>query len=124
MTCQSSQFIQPRVLVVDSDPGVLKMLSLALQRESVSVETAASESAALALCHCQDFQALLFGLGEERVAPLLAEFGESRPAPRILVMANELHPRPCAYPVLSKPFGLAELRRKLGEIIRVAALAG
>ncbi|MBS2036466.1 hypothetical protein JST97_15855 [bacterium] len=124
MTCQFFQFAPPKVLVVDPDPGVLRMMELALQRSFMFVRTAESESAALAMWQGQDFEVMVIGLSQQRALEMLDRLDKNRPLPAILMMLDGSQPPLSRFAALEKPFRLEDLRsgvRALAEQFRTSS---
>ena len=127
MSCQFFQFAQPKVLVVDTDPGVLRMMKLALQRSSMTVSTAESVSAALALCQGQGYEVMVIGLPQQQTLELLERLDQNKPQPAILMMLDGSPPPVTGFAALDKPFRLEELRsgvRALAEQFRTSSGPG
>src|SRR6266478_2030706 len=84
--------IQPRVLIVDDDPALLRALpeALRLRMSEVTVDTADSAPAALSLINTHDYHAIVTDIkmpGMDGLA-LLTEIRNRRPDTPILIITG------------------------------------
>jgi len=104
----------PRILIVDDEPGIRKLLDAAFKREGYEVRVAANGPEAMTACESQSFDVLLSDVkmpggvnGHQLVRWVVAR----APATRFVLMSGfddvqcetcALAPEPCS--VLPKPF--------------------
>lgn len=104
----------PRILIVDDEPGIRKLLAMSFKREGYDVRVAASGSEAMAVCESESFDVMLSDVkmpggvnGHQLVRWLVLR----SPSTRIVLMSGYddiacencgLAPQPCS--LLAKPF--------------------
>ncbi len=123
---------EPRVLVVDDDPSLLRLLHIRLQAAGYDVETAESARAALARVEQASPDVVITDLRMEGMdgLGLLRELQQRQPGlPVLLLTAHGTIPeavdatRNGAVAFLTKPVDRDELLRELEQALSVSALA-
>jgi DNA-binding NtrC family response regulator len=104
----------PRILIVDDEPGIRKILAVTFQREGYDVRVASDGPEAMAICESETFDVLLSdvrmpgGVNGHQLARWLVQ---QSPATRSVLMSGfddvdcercSIAPRKCS--VLAKPF--------------------
>lgn len=112
-----------RVLVVDDQPFVCRVIGRLLRRAGYEAWTAGGGTEALSLLEGQEFDLLLTDISMPGMDgfELVARAREMRPDLPVLYMSGHfsagLDPEPVGEPLLEKPFGSSQLYRALGEIL-------
>src|SRR4051794_5693680 len=87
----AAQAIQKRVLIIDDDPSVLKLLTSALERKSIASSTSVNGAGALAALQTAQFDVILLDLGLPDVngLELVHSIREVMPAARIVIITGD-----------------------------------
>jgi len=109
----------PRVLVVEDDGGIRRLLAMALRREALHVDTAGDGAEALRLCAATEYAVIILDL----MMPVmngfefLDAFGRANPSARsVIFVASAFDDRlmsnltsPLVHGIIRKPFDVEQL---------------
>lgn len=115
--------MRSRILLVDDDPAVRRMLLRVLDEENYSVQAASTGAEALALAADGEFKLLLLDgdLPQEDTARLCEQLTGAHPDLPIIIMVRSNHSAASgstgAGVCLEKPLDMEKLIRTVGELI-------
>jgi CheY-like chemotaxis protein len=117
--------MRQRILLIDDDPAVRRMLLRVLDEENYSVRAATSRSEALQVALAESFNLLLLDgdLPGENSADFCAEFTRIHPQAPIIIMARPSEAPSAATRIgvcLEKPLDIEKLLRTVGELLSAA----